>query len=158
MIDRSRPDSSNDYQAKHAALILSSHRRLLGTDLLTPPSAKAGVALYESSCVVLAHEASADPVFFYANRAAQTLFEMSWDALVRLPSRYSAEPLVREERQRLLERVAAQGYIDDYSGIRIAASGRRFRIERATVWNLIDSAGQVIGQAAAFSEWEPLPE
>jgi len=45
--------------------------------------------------------------------------------------------------------VARQGYIDDYSGVRIAKSGRRFLIERATVWNLGEVEYQ--GQAATFS-------
>jgi MEKHLA domain len=59
----------------------------------------------------------------------------------------------RQERERLLARVTAHGIIDDYSGIRIAKSGRRFRILRATVWNLSDAAGRPLGQAAAFSDW-----
>ena len=51
-----------------------------------------------------------------------------------------------------LAAVAAQGYIDDYSGIRIAQGGRRFQIRNATVWNLL--GGQ--GQAALFSEWQEI--
>ena len=43
----------------------------------------------------------------------------------------------REERARLLETVARRGFIDDYSGVRISKTGRRFRIIRATVWNLL---------------------
>ena len=57
---------------------------------------------------------------------------------------------LREERQALLDRVTAQGYIDDYAGIRISAKGRRFRIARAVVWNLVDAGGHCHGQAAMF--------
>ena len=39
----------------------------------------------------------------------------------------AAEAPLREERARLLAAVAANGFIDDYSGIRISKSGRRFR-------------------------------
>ena len=74
----------------------------------------------------------------------------------RLPSRYSAEPLAREERARLLERVSRDGFIDDYAGVRISASGKRFRIERAVVWDLVDPAGGHHDQAATFSHWQPL--
>jgi len=49
------------------------------------------------------------------------------------------------------------GPVDDYSGIRISQSGRRFRIEQAIVWNLIDAAGHLCGQAATFDTWTPLP-
>ena len=44
---------------------------------------------------------------------------------------------------------AAQGFIRDYAGVRIAASGRRFRIDDAVVWNLVDADGVRHGQAAA---------
>ncbi|MFZ5474004.1 MAG: MEKHLA domain-containing protein, partial [Pseudomonadota bacterium] len=91
-----------------------------------------------------------------ANLTAQHLFEMSWDEIVGLPSRYSAEPMLREERERLLARVRDQGFIDDYSGIRIGKSGRRFSIHAATVWNLFDQAGNPAGQAACFSDWRRL--
>jgi hypothetical protein len=37
--------------------------------------------------------------------------------------------------------------------MRIAKSGRRFWIENATVWELIDEAGRRHGQAAAFRQW-----
>lgn len=93
-------------------------------------------------------------MFNYANRAALQLFEMSWDEMTALPSRLSAGPMDRAERTRLLERVSRDGYIDDYTGIRIAASGRRFRIVNATVWNLADERGEYYGQAAMIPQWE----
>jgi hypothetical protein len=72
-----------------------------------------------------------------------------------MPSRYSAEPLARAERESLLARVAADGYISDYSGVRIARSGARFLVRNATVWNLVESRG-IVGQAAFFSDWGPV--
>lgn len=155
---RDPPSIANGFQAVSAAWILESHQRLTGRALSLPGGAEgdAGRALYEAPVAVLAHDMAADPVFFYANQLAQRLFGMEWDAMVRLPSRHSAEPLARAERQRLLDRVAAQGFIDDYAGVRISRTGQRFRIERATVWNLLDIAGDLVGQAAAFDCWTPL--
>lgn len=103
---------------------------------------------------LVSHGTEADPVFNYANRTALTLFGMSWEAFTAMPSRLSAGPVDREERARLLERVSRDGYIDDYAGIRIAADGRRFRIVQATVWNLLDEAGDDCGQAAMIPRWE----
>ena len=156
--DRAEPDAANGFQTAHAELIVGSHLRLLRRELLPDVGRDAELArrLYHAPFAVLAHDATADPVFFYANLTAQRLFEMSWQDMVRLPSRLSAEPLAREERARLLRRVATRGYIDDYAGIRVAASGRRFRIANATVWNLLDAAGGSIGQAAAFTDWSML--
>jgi hypothetical protein len=108
-------------------------------------------ALWEAPRAIVAHGTEADPVFFYGNRLALQLFEMDFGEFVRLLSRFSAEPLAREERARLLERVAQQGYVDGYSGMRIAKSGRRFMISDGTVWNLADEAGVLHGQAAVFS-------
>jgi hypothetical protein len=140
------------------ALIAESYRRLTGRPLVTDcaPGVLAA-ALWEAPCAIVAHGTEADPVFFYGNRLALELFGMDFAAFTRLPSRYSAEPLAREERARLLERVTRDGLIDDYAGIRISASGRRFRINAATVWNLVDTAGVRHGQAATFADWQPLP-
>jgi len=49
--------------------------------------------------------------------------------------------------------VRVSGIIKDYAGIRISATGRRFRIGQAIVWNLIDAAGTCHGQAATFARW-----
>jgi hypothetical protein len=54
----------------------------------------------------------------------------------------------------LLDSVAHTGLIDDYSGIRISSTGRRFRICNATVWSVTDPSGKKTGQAATFSDWE----
>ena len=152
------PTEANDYQAVHAALLLDSYRRLTGRELLAPelPPLLAARALYYAPCVVLSHDGGEEPRFTYANLTAQILFAMPWRVIVGLPSRYSAEPLVREERQRLLDAVARQGYIDDYRGVRIAATGQRFEIDRATVWNLLGPDGQPVGQAATFAAWREL--
>ena len=76
---------------------------------------------------------------------------------MQTPSRLTAEPMHRDERARLLERTCRDGYVDDYSGIRISQSGRRFRVEQAIVWNLVDAAGHLRGQALTFDTWTPLP-
>lgn len=138
-------------------LLVTSYRRLTGRELPLAPAEDLAAALWLAPAAIVAHGTQADPVFCYGNRLALELFEMDFAQFTRLPSRLSAEPLLRAERARLLERVSRGGFIDDYSGIRIAASGRRFRIERATVWNLVDAAGRHHGQAAVFAHWTSLP-
>lgn len=154
--DRSEPTEANGFQATSVRWILASYVRLLQRPLLPDDDADPAWRLYHAPFVVLAHDAAPDPVFFYANRVAQHLFEMPWRQIVCLPSRLSAEPASREERRRLLARVARQGFIEDYGGVRISRSGHRFRIAGATVWNLADDHTSVVGQAAAFSTWVPL--
>jgi hypothetical protein len=110
--------------------------------------------VFEAPFVLVSHGTEADPVLNYGNAAALALWEMSWAELTRTPSRLTAEAPNREERARLLAAVTAKGFIDDYSGVRVSKTGRRFRIEQATVWNLIDERGAYAGQAAMFSHWE----
>ena len=138
-------------------LLADSFQRLVGRPLLSAHSAD-GLAqsLWTAPQVIVAHDTQADPVFFYGNRAALELFEMDFDTFTRLPSRLSAEPVAQAERGRLLKSVTENGYIDDYRGVRISASGRRFMIENAVVWNLVDENGVYQGQAATFAVWRNL--
>ena len=135
-------------------LIVDSYRRLTGKPLLdgVPPENEEELrrALWQAPFAIVAHGTEDDPVFFYGNRYALRCFEMSFEEFARLPSRFSAEPLAREARAALLARVAQRGYVDDYSGMRIAKSGKRFMIA-GTVWNLVDEQGVRHGQAAAFT-------
>jgi len=141
--------------ARAIARIAESHARLLGRPLLAE-HADPVAALWAAAPVVVAHGTEPDPLFFFANRAGLARFGMSAQAFLGMPSRLSAEAPLRDERQALLDRVCRDGFIADYAGVRIAADGTRFRIEQATVWNLVDPDGSVHGQAAAFSRWTEL--
>ena len=142
----------SDLTLRRLPLIAESYQRLLGKPLVSA-SGDIALDLWQAPQVIVAHGTEDDPVFFYGNRRALDVFEMAFAGFICLPSRFSAEPLLREERARLLERVSRDGYIDDYAGVRVSASGRRFRIEQAVVWNLIDAAGVCHGQAATFDHW-----
>jgi len=147
-------------------LLAGSYRRLLGEDPLflgeDPPFVAnshpdAARWLYEDApACVLAHNTEPDPRFIYANRAAQRLLEYSWEEIVMLPSRFSAEAPNRAERQRLLDAVSRDRFATGYSGIRIAKSGRRFRIEDGVLWQLRDAQDALLGVAATFTHWRNL--
>jgi PAS domain-containing protein len=154
-----RPNVARERWEKPAWLILENYRRLFGRELAgIPDDPHAAEALFEASCVVLSAlgPAGSDHIFNYANRTGLRLFEYSWDELIGHPSSASAEPVHRDERRRLLDEVAERGFIDNYQGIRISKNGRRFRIKKATVFNLSDDAGRYLGQAATFADWERL--
>ena len=142
----------------HTQLLARSLRHWTGRDLLPGLFNPLGLAknIFEAPFVLVSHGTQADPVLNYGNRAALALWEMSWEELTRTPSRLTAEAPNRGERARLLAAVAQRGFIDDYSGVRISKTGRRFRIARATVWNLVTEEGGPCGQAAMFDRWEYL--
>lgn len=139
-------------------MLARSFRKWTKGDLLPGLFNPAGLAkhLFHAPFVLVSHGTEPDPILNYGNAAALALWEMSWDELTCTPSRLTAEAPNREERARLLAAVTARGFIDDYSGVRVSKTGRRFRIARATVWNLLDERGHPAGQAAMFSHWELL--
>jgi len=145
------PHISGD-RRRHIACIAESYRRLSGRPLVSPEDDPVE-ALWSAPLAIVAHGTDPDPVFFFGNRSALALFDMDFSAFTRLPSRLSAEPLLRDERASLLERVTRNGIIEDYGGVRISATGKRFRISNAAVWNVTDGSGTPVGQAAAFAEW-----
>ena len=108
--------------------------------------------------VIVAHGTESDPLLNYGNAAALELWEAEPHDLIGMPSRKTAEPQHRDERARLLEETTRRGFFEDYRGIRISLSGRRFEIHSALVWNIVDENGHAAGQAATFSDWTFLDE
>ena len=145
---------------RHSQLLLNSYAHWLGEELIdrTGSLEEQSEQLFHAPFVVVSHTTDDDPMLNYGNQQALLLWEMELKTLLQTPSRLTAEPMHQNERARLLERTTKQGYVDDYRGIRISASGRRFRIDRAIVWNLIDDEGKYSGQAATFDEWIFLDE
>ena len=115
-----------------------------------------GERLFSAPVVVVSHVDSDDPILNYGNRRALELWEMTWAEFTATPSRLTAEPMNRTERARMLKQVAEHGFVTDYGGVRISRTGRRFLVEQATVWNVLDGQGAKRGQAATFSRWTPL--
>jgi MEKHLA domain len=150
------PIPQTDLVIAHTLRLTDSFRKWTGCDLLAGNFSPAGLAekIFNAPFVVVSHGTQADPILNYGNRAALALWEMSWEEFTRTPSRLTAEAPNREERARLLEVVTRKGFSDNYSGIRISRSGRRFEISKATVWNLVSETGEPCGQAATFFEWK----
>ena len=146
----------SDFTLAHAEILARSFNHFTRRDLLPGKltAAELSQKLFEAPFALLSHGTQADPVLNYGNRTALELWEMSWDEWTQMPSRLTAEAPNREERARLLAAVAARGFADDYSGVRISKSGRRFKIARAMIWNLLAPDGAFYGQAAMFDHWE----
>lgn len=135
--------------------LLDSYRRWVGVELIerSGTSEEQALRVFNAPFVIVSHGTQADPVLNSANAVALRLWELPLEKFLQTPSRLTAEPLHRDERARMLEATSRQGYIDDYQGIRISSTGRRFRIDQATVWNIVDEQGHPAGQAATFSDW-----
>ncbi len=139
--------------AEYSHLLTASFRRLTGRDLLAP-GPDLPRRLFDAPFALVSHGTQPDPIFRYANRAALDLWQMDWAGFATLPSRLSAEPMLREERDRLLEQARRKGFIDDYEGVRIGSTGRRFMIRDTVLWNVVDERGVLLGQACVIGRWE----
>lgn len=139
-----------------SALLISSFRTCVGRDLLaTSGDSEADAeALFHAPFALLSHGTQNDPILNYGNATALRLWDMDFARFTQMPSRLTAESMLREERQRLMEEAARKGFIDDYAGIRISANGKRFRIANVILWTMTDENGLKRGQAAVFDHWE----
>ncbi|HRY09237.1 MAG: MEKHLA domain-containing protein [Actinobacteria bacterium] len=125
-------------------VITASYLAAVGQPLCDPAD------LDDLPAVVLCHDTADDPVFVFANRAARDLWETP---LVGMPSRLTAPVDQRAERAAAL---SSSGVVRGYSGVRVSATGRLFRIEDATVWPVVDAGGFLVGQAATFDRVVPV--
>ena len=139
-------------------ILLDSFHHFLGYQLIPRDANREAQAqaLFETSFVVASHGIQEDPILNYGNKMALQLWSMTWEEFTETPSRLTAEPMNRAERQAMLQQAEQQGYIDHYRGVRISSTGTRFLIEKAIVWNLVDSSGNKCGQAATFAHWTML--
>jgi hypothetical protein len=141
-----------------AVMLISSYRAAFSKDLIAgaKPLTNRRLAaqeLFATDQAVLAHDDNSDPRLIYANAAALRLWRRRWEDMVGLPSRLTAEPREQRERSVALALAAQQGVMSGYRGTRIDSQGRRFLIEGACLWILLDPLGGKRGQAACFSEW-----
>jgi MEKHLA domain len=139
-------------------LLLDSYRHWIGHDLIkrTADATQQACTLFKASVVVVSHGVEPAPILNYGNQTALDLWELPWEQFIQTLSRLTAEPDDRAEREQMLMQARAKGYYDGYRGVRISSTGRRFLVEQAVIWNVIDPAGHRIGQAATFSQWSYL--
>jgi hypothetical protein len=150
-----KPSADNRYLVDHVTLIRRSFKHWTGQDLVDPrlSDRSAAQVVFEAPFLLLSHNGAPDPIYTYGNQTALQLFAMGWAELTSMPSRLSAPPENRDDRHSLLATVNRQGFIDNYSGIRIAKTQQKFRLENVIVWNLLDAQGQYCGQAAKCDRW-----
>jgi len=153
------PVWQNPWVVTWTQFLLNSYRQWTGNDLIDREGDEVmqSERLFVIPFVVVSHGTQPDPLLNYGNHCALTLWEMDWDGLRTTPSRLTAEPINQEERARMLREASQKGIITDYRGIRISRTGRRFSVEHAVVWNVLNGNGRHCGQAATFSTWKELP-
>jgi len=158
-LDKSQPWLQPEL-VQHIQRLCYSFQHWTGTPLILTSSNNSSLEvanlLFNADFVVVSHGTQADPILNYGNQKALELWKMDWQTFTSTPSRYTAEPVERSEREKLLAQAKSQGYISNYRGIRIASNGDRFYIDQAIIWNVVDQEGKLWGQAATFHNWEAI--
>lgn len=148
---------NNDFYIKHGQLLCSSYTRWTNQSLLSENNPnKLLQGLYKAPFAIVSHGIEEDPIFNFGNKIALKLFEFNWEQFIQIPSRNSVEMTNRKQRDELMQRVSNDGHMVDYSGVRISSTGKRFKIEGATIWNIIDENEHYHGQAAMFKNWSTI--
>jgi hypothetical protein len=155
MTPRLAPPPITRALTEHLGRLCDSFARWTGRDLIDPPREAHGLAarLFDAPFVLLSHGTEPDPILNYGNRRALLLWGTTWTRFTGTPSRLTTEEALRDERARVLGEIARRGYAADYRGVRVSFAGRRFLIERAVVWSIMDAKSRYRGQAAMFDRW-----
>lgn len=150
------PDLSKPFYIKHAWRLCYSYQRWTGKDLVSNYQTIKNPAevIFNAPFALVSHGIEPVPVFNFGNRTALELFEIDWDQFIQLPSKESADQENQEDRASLMARVNVNGYEENCCGVRVTSTGKRFLIEGATVWNIIDEQDIYHGQAAMFARWK----
>lgn len=142
--------------AKQSQFILKSYEHWFHQALIEVKSAtpvQIAQRLFEAPMVILAAEKESDPFLNYGNLQALKLWETTWDELLKTRGRETAEVSEQKQRASFLSQVNQKGYIDQYEGIRVSKTGKRFLIKNVKVWRVFDEFQNDLGQAATFSHW-----
>jgi hypothetical protein len=142
-----QPAPANDFQSAFVTRVAESFVRVTGGNIGLDPAAP-GRSAWGGDFALLCHTPQA--ILMYANRFALGLWEMDWETMLVTPSRETAPEEDRATRAALLDEVARNGFIRNYTGRRVSRSGRLFLIENATVWTLRDELGAAFGTGAFF--------
>lgn len=139
----------------HAKIIVDSYYKWTKKHLLEPDAQRPLLEqLDRAPFAILSHGIEEDPILNYGNHFTLQLWEINLDELCKTPSRLTAEPMLQDARAQFMKQVTEQGYVANYTGIRISKSQRRFYIKDTIVFNLVDDAGTLVGQAATFKTYE----
>ncbi len=149
------PEPLRSCWTAHTQALLASFRARAGVELIERGGNAEDEAerLFAAPFVVVSHGDETDPILNYGNAAALELWELTPRALLVTPSRLTAEAELREAREHVLAETARKGFVTGYTGVRISATGRRFRIREVTVWNVTDADARFLGQGATFADW-----
>lgn len=126
----------SDIMVTHASHLLRTYFEVTGGKELIPmkvlekdPTEAAKLLFFLPNRVVVSHGTQNDaegPVLNYGNSAALKRWGASWEELTSMPSKYTAETVEQSAREAFLQKVYADGVVENYSGVRIGLDKSRY--------------------------------
>ncbi|NTX13794.1 MEKHLA domain-containing protein [Myxococcus sp. CA056] len=113
-----------------------------------PPEARLEWVHTQAPFMLLAQDASEDPLYLYTNASASQHFGYTPEEFLSTPARHSATPEGQEDRDAAVKATYEKGSILGYTGVRITKGGKLFRIRDAELWLLHDEADRLVGLGA----------
>ncbi|MFY2563354.1 MEKHLA domain-containing protein [Corallococcus terminator] len=98
--------------------------------------------------MLLAQDASEDPVYFYTNASASQHFGYTPEEFLALPSRLSATPEGQDDRNAAVKESLEKGSLIGYGCVRITREGKHFRLRDGELFLLRDKDEARIGMGA----------
>ena len=141
---------------KHVETLLDSFEKLVQKQIIvrTGDPIEDLKLIEGGEFVLVSHNGGKDPILNYGNQFALNLWELNWKDFTKTPSRKTAEIDLRARREEMLKIAKEKGFYDEYEGIRVSSTGKRFRIKNAIIWNVLNKDNATIGQAAYFTDIE----
>ena len=153
----SLPGPENGWQGDHIARLMAAFARVTGRDLVAELGLDTGIdpgalgrSAWEGDFALLSHRGDGQATLNYGNRFALALWEMDWAVFTATPSVATAPPVDVPERGAMMEEVARSGFVGNYTGRRVSATGKLFTIDDGMIWRLLDAKGEAFGVAATF--------
>jgi PAS domain-containing protein len=138
----------------HALLLNQTYQHWFGDYLVNEQDpGNVLAALNEDERVIFSLGLEPEPVFNYGNVKALGLFGYELAEFIQLPGRATMAPDQATIDQMLQDEIGKQGYVADYTGVRLDKRGRSWQIEAGKIWQLVDNLGRLHGFAGCFTDW-----
>lgn len=146
-----------DALVAHLARVVRSYTVLTGRDLVAydPNPSVLAERVQRAPFILMSRSFERDALPAYGNDLALNLWQQSWDQFTASPVSDESDASDEEHRmwRQANELALAAGHADVVSGALSAGSGRRIRFTRATIWNVLDDDGRIVGQATLLPTW-----
>eukprot|EP01025_Chloroclados_australasicus_P053218 TRINITY_DN6242_c0_g1_i1.p2 TRINITY_DN6242_c0_g1~~TRINITY_DN6242_c0_g1_i1.p2 ORF type:complete len:210 (+),score=17.28 TRINITY_DN6242_c0_g1_i1:74-703(+) len=151
---RMQPPQLSEQLKQYLKLLAMSYEREMGTKLVDNyhDINVLSEELWYLECGILSHDVTAEPyLYLFANQAALKAFGGEWDDIVGKPSKFCVGAHGQDKRNMFLQEAFENGHAIGFDLSREYFVGHKILIKKCVLFNVKNTDGQIIGQAAVNS-------